>query len=81
VLRAVAECTATPWPDEELTVEQARAILAENGRSPATLDMLTTDHVFDSTPIWSDLSRDPGVGFDTGIRRAAHWYQQSLQAA
>ncbi|MFD0449258.1 hypothetical protein [Streptomyces asiaticus] len=81
ILRAVADCTETPWPQRELTVEQARAILAEYGRSRAVLDMLTTDHFFDSGPLWSDLSRDPGDGFDITFRRAAHWYRKTLRAA
>ncbi|MFI2778811.1 NAD-dependent epimerase/dehydratase family protein [Streptomyces sp. ALB3] len=81
VLRAVAECTATPWPQRELTVEQARAVLAGKGRSPAVLDLLTTDHFFDSGPLWSDLGRDPGEGFALDFGQVAPWYRQSLRAA
>ncbi len=33
--------------------------------------MFTTDHVFDSTPLWSDLRRAPGAGFDTDCPRGA----------
>jgi nucleoside-diphosphate-sugar epimerase len=80
-LRAVAECTAMPWPERELTVEQARAILVENGQSSNVLDMLTTDHFFDSAPIWTALRSDPGDGFDTGFPLAAHWYRKILPAA
>ncbi|MEV7525585.1 NAD-dependent epimerase/dehydratase family protein [Streptomyces sp. NPDC091371] len=80
LLRAVAECAATPWPEGELTVEQARAILTENGQPSSVLDMLTTDHHFDSTPLWSDLRRDPGPGFADGFRRAAPWYRSTLKA-
>lgn len=65
LLRAVAECTGADWPDRELTVDRARAVLAEHGVPPSGLDMFTTDHVFDSTPLWSDLRRAPGAGFDT----------------
>ncbi|MFF3752499.1 NAD-dependent epimerase/dehydratase family protein [Streptomyces sp. NPDC002018] len=81
VLRAVAECTATPWPEGEFTVEQTRAILAGNGHPPAVLDLLTTDHFFDSVPLWSDLGRDPGDGFASAFRRAAPWYRKTLRAA
>ncbi|MFC8520186.1 NAD-dependent epimerase/dehydratase family protein [Streptomyces sp. NPDC057257] len=81
VLRAVAECTATPWPDRELTVEQARTILAAHGQPPSALDMLTTDHFFGSEPLWSDLGLDPGAGFDDGFQGAAHWYRKTLTAA
>ncbi|WP_406476711.1 NAD-dependent epimerase/dehydratase family protein [Streptomyces sp. NBC_01615] len=81
VLRAVAECTATPWPERELTVEQARTILAANGQPSSVLDMLTTDHFFDSDPLWSDLGREPGAGFDKEFQGAAHWYRKTLRAA
>ncbi|MDW8809007.1 NAD(P)-dependent oxidoreductase [Streptomyces scabiei] len=81
VLRAIAACTGIRWPDGEFGIERARAILAENGASPAALDLLTTDHFFDSVPLWSDLGRDPGAGFDTEFRQAARWYRKTLQAA
>ncbi|MGI5456668.1 NAD-dependent epimerase/dehydratase family protein [Streptomyces sp. CA-249302] len=81
VLRAVADCTGTPWPDREFTVEQARTILAANGRSSSGLDLLATDHFFGSDPLWSDLGRAPGAGFDRGFQGSAHWYRKTLQAA
>ncbi|MCX4610338.1 NAD(P)-dependent oxidoreductase [Streptomyces mirabilis] len=79
LLRAVAECTGADWPDRELTVDRARAVLAEHGVPPSGLDMFTTDHVFDSTPLWSDLRRAPGAGFDTDFPLAAPWYRKTLR--
>jgi nucleoside-diphosphate-sugar epimerase len=79
LLRAVAECTGADRPDRELTVDRARAVLAENGVPPSGLDMFTTDHVFDSTPLWSDLRRAPGAGFDTDFPLAAPWYRKALR--
>ncbi|MFE4629067.1 NAD-dependent epimerase/dehydratase family protein [Streptomyces mirabilis] len=79
LLRAVAECTGADWPGRELTVDRARAVLAEHGVPPSGLDMFTTDHVFDSTPLWSDLRRAPGAGFDTDFPLAAPWYRKALR--
>jgi nucleoside-diphosphate-sugar epimerase len=79
LLRAVADCTGTDWPDRELTADRARAVLAEKGVPPSGLDMFTTDHVFDSTPLWSDLRRAPGAGFDTDFPLAAPWYRKALR--
>ncbi|MET9520724.1 NAD-dependent epimerase/dehydratase family protein [Streptomyces sp. NPDC002994] len=80
LLRAVAACTSTPWPERELTADQARAVLKENGQSASALDMLTTDHFFDSAPIWSDLCSDPGERFDVDFPNVAPWYRKALQA-
>ncbi|MEU6220979.1 NAD-dependent epimerase/dehydratase family protein [Streptomyces sp. NPDC047022] len=77
-LRAVADCAGIPWPSEDLTVERAREILTENGMPASGLDLLTTDHVFDGTALWSDLGQSPGDGFHSGFRRAAHWYRTTL---
>ncbi|MGW2492248.1 NAD-dependent epimerase/dehydratase family protein [Streptomyces sp. NPDC001606] len=81
VLRAVAECTGTPWPDRDLTPDEARAMLAGDARSTAVLDMLTTDHFFDCAPLWCALGRVPRDGFETAFQHAAPWYRASLQAA
>ncbi|MEU1181689.1 NAD-dependent epimerase/dehydratase family protein [Streptomyces sp. NPDC005820] len=80
LLRALAGCIGTPWAERELTVEQARAVLAENDQDLSALDMLTTDHVFDSTPLWADVRSDPGAGFDHDFRHTAHWYRRTLQS-
>ena len=40
--------------------------------------MLTTDHLFDGSPIWSDLGIDPGEGFAAGFARVAPWYRRAL---
>jgi nucleoside-diphosphate-sugar epimerase len=78
LLRAVAACTATDWPERELTAEQARAFLSDNGIPPSGLDLLTTDHVFEGAALWSDLRQAPGAGFDTDFPDAAPWYRKTL---
>ncbi|MGV9706648.1 NAD-dependent epimerase/dehydratase family protein [Streptomyces sp. NPDC003483] len=78
LLRAVAACVGVAWPDRELTAGRARAVLAERGVPASGLDMFTTDHVFDSTPLWSDLRRAPGPGFDTDFASAVPWYRKAL---
>lgn len=81
LLRAVAGCAALPWPRRDLTARQARALLAEHGRPGRELDMLTTDHWFDSTPLWSDLGCDPGPGFPGHAADFAQWYGEGPRAA
>ncbi|MEU1535237.1 NAD-dependent epimerase/dehydratase family protein [Streptomyces fagopyri] len=80
LLRAVADCAGVDRPDRDLTADQARALLEEQGAPASGLDMFTTDHVFDSAPIWSDLRRTPGPGFDVEFARAAPWYRKVLNA-
>ncbi|MEV0742108.1 NAD-dependent epimerase/dehydratase family protein [Streptomyces sp. NPDC050549] len=81
LLRAVAECAGISWPEKEITVREARAIFARQGRSTTPLDMLTTDHFFDSAPLWSDLRRFPDGDFRTEFQHAAHWYRQTIRTA
>ncbi|WP_030735435.1 NAD(P)-dependent oxidoreductase [Streptomyces sp. NRRL S-31] len=80
LLRAVAECGSIAWPRTRIGAERARAVLAEHGQPPSALDMLTTDHVFDSGPLWSDLRQSPGAPFPAGFRREADWYREALRA-
>ncbi|WP_367321950.1 NAD-dependent epimerase/dehydratase family protein [Streptomyces sp. HUAS ZL42] len=78
LLRTAAACTDIPWPEEDLTVDQARRSLEEQGQGTSALDMLTTDHFFDSSPIWTDLRIDPGPAFTTDFARVAPWYRRAL---
>lgn len=80
LLRTVAACVGADWPERELTAGQARAVLEEKGVPAYVLDMFTTDHVFDSGPLWSDLRRVPGAGFDADFRDAAPWYRKVLRS-
>ncbi|MET8290716.1 NAD-dependent epimerase/dehydratase family protein [Streptomyces sp. NPDC048448] len=80
LLRAVAACAGIDRPDRDLTADQARAVLEERGVPASGLDMFITDHVFDSAPLWSDLRRAPGPGFDTDFARAAPWYRKVLHS-
>ncbi|MCY0955176.1 NAD-dependent epimerase/dehydratase family protein [Streptomyces sp. H27-S2] len=79
LLRAVADCAALPWPRHDLTAPQARALLAERGGRGRELDMITTDHWFDSVPFWSDLGCDPGPGFPGHAADFARWYGEGLR--
>ncbi|MCX4576249.1 NAD-dependent epimerase/dehydratase family protein [Streptomyces sp. NBC_01571] len=80
LLRAVAACVGIDRPDRDLTADQARAVLEERGVPASGLDLFTTDHVFDSAPLWSDLRRTPGPGFDTDFALAAPWYRKVLHS-
>ncbi|MER5872117.1 NAD(P)-dependent oxidoreductase [Streptomyces sp. NPDC002044] len=79
LLRAVADRAALPWPRRDLTAPQARALLAEHGGQGRELDMITTDHWFDSAPLWSDLGCDPGPGFPGHAADFARWYGEGLR--
>ncbi|MET8625277.1 NAD-dependent epimerase/dehydratase family protein [Kitasatospora sp. NPDC004669] len=80
LLRAVAACGAIACPAGRIDAETARAALAARGLPSSSLDMLTTDHVFDGTRLWADLGQPPGVAFPEGWRRSARWYREVLRA-
>jgi nucleoside-diphosphate-sugar epimerase len=81
LLRAVADCASLPWPERDLPVSRARALLATDPRSAHALDMLSTDRWFDGTPLWHDLRLAPGPGFGTDFAEAADWYRRTPVAA
>ncbi|CAL9303969.1 NAD-dependent epimerase/dehydratase family protein [Streptomyces sp. SudanB182_2057] len=75
LLRAVAAHSAIPWPHRDLSVAEARSLLADDSHSAHGLEMLTSDHWFDGTPLWRDLGLVPGPAFDgsfTGQRDDSH---------
>lgn len=78
LLRAVSSALSLPWPDSDLTTEEARAFLEERGISAHDLDMLTSDHWFDSRPIWNAVDCDPGPGFARRFPGCASWYREVL---
>ncbi|WP_042432111.1 NAD-dependent epimerase/dehydratase family protein [Streptacidiphilus anmyonensis] len=78
LLRAVADCAGLPWPQCDLTDCQADGMLAADPRSLHALDMLRTDHWFDSVPLWRDLRLTPGPGFEAAFAQAAPWYRCAL---
>ncbi|MGW1465049.1 NAD-dependent epimerase/dehydratase family protein [Streptomyces sp. NPDC002308] len=80
VLRAVAACTGFAWPDREITAAQARAQMERAALQTSGLDMVLTDHVFDSLPLWRDLGMSPGEGFEADFPLAAPWYREALAA-
>ncbi|WP_042364820.1 NAD-dependent epimerase/dehydratase family protein [Streptacidiphilus neutrinimicus] len=81
LLRAVADCAELPWPQRDLTALQACGLLASDPRSLHALDMLRTDHFFDSAPLWRDLRLTPGPGFASAFAQAAPWYRSALSDA
>jgi nucleoside-diphosphate-sugar epimerase len=71
-LRAVADL---PKSDMTLGHEQDHQRLQHSGESVHALDMIATDHWFDSTPLWKDTSCDPGYGFNERFPRHIEWYR------
>ncbi|MFI2436551.1 NAD-dependent epimerase/dehydratase family protein [Streptomyces sp. NPDC018693] len=80
VLRAVADVASVPWPEQDLTLDEAYGRLRELGASRHDLDMLITDHWFDGDPLWSDLDCAPGA-FTERFPRHENWYRQTLTPA
>ncbi|AIV35309.1 MULTISPECIES: NAD-dependent epimerase/dehydratase family protein [Streptomyces] len=80
-LRAVAACAGIPWPRRDLTVRRARDLLAGDDVLSGVVGLLTTDHLFESDSLWSDLREPPGDPFGTGFRRAEPWYRSTLAPA
>ncbi|MET9778915.1 NAD-dependent epimerase/dehydratase family protein [Streptomyces sp. NPDC006367] len=77
-LRAVAACAKIPWRRRDLTEVQARGLLAGNDALSGMVDLLTSDHLFESDTLWSDLRETPGDPFATGFLRAEPWYRSVL---
>ncbi|GGJ44484.1 NAD-dependent epimerase/dehydratase family protein [Streptomyces brasiliensis] len=63
-----------------LSTTQAAARLTQTPRAAHHLGMLTTDHWFDSEPIWQLLNLDTGPDPLTGLARHAPWYEQQLRS-
>ncbi|WP_367322380.1 NAD-dependent epimerase/dehydratase family protein [Streptomyces sp. HUAS ZL42] len=74
LLHAVAGCMAPPPARHDVGIAQARGRMTENGVAAHALDMLATDHWFDSTSIWADLGRVPGRVWDVDFARMKAWY-------
>lgn len=81
LLRAVAAGMSLPPARCSVGLAQARALPTENGAATRALDMLATDHWFDSTPLWADLGRAPGSGWDADAARMNEWYPDLRAAA
>ncbi|MFB8179329.1 NAD-dependent epimerase/dehydratase family protein [Streptomyces sp. NPDC055966] len=81
LLRAVAAGTSLPRARCTLGLAQARALPTEDGAFTRALDMLATDHWFDSTPLWADLGRPAGPGWDADAARMNEWYADLAAAA
>ncbi|MFE3607306.1 NAD-dependent epimerase/dehydratase family protein [Streptomyces goshikiensis] len=78
---AVAGPAAGPAADpaaEDLTAVRARELLAARGIPAQGLDMLTSDHWFDSEPLWRDLRCTPGPDFEAAFKELAEGYRRAL---
>ncbi|MFE2286526.1 NAD-dependent epimerase/dehydratase family protein [Streptomyces sp. NPDC059443] len=81
LLGAAARCAGLPRVPGELTVAQARAHLEGDAYATHAIDMLATDHWFDGSPLWADLRRVPGPGFQEGFPGMREWYEDLVPAA
>ncbi|KUL43623.1 NAD-dependent epimerase/dehydratase family protein [Streptomyces regalis] len=81
LLRAVADCAGLSPARREVTPEEARAHLREDRDASYALDMVATDHWFDSTQIWTDVGRAaPGPARDVDFPRMREWYADQSAA-
>ncbi|MYS53045.1 hypothetical protein GTW46_23760 [Streptomyces sp. SID6013] len=62
-------------------MRRARDLLAGDDVLSGVVGLLTTDHLFESDSLWSDLREPPGDPFGTGFRRAEPWYRSTLAPA
>ncbi|MFC8346978.1 NAD-dependent epimerase/dehydratase family protein [Streptomyces sp. NPDC057280] len=74
LLRAVAGCMTPPPRLWDFSHTQARSRLGQNHEAAHAVDMLATDHWFDSEPIWSDSGRSPGSSWEADFPRLKEWY-------
>ncbi|MDH6435233.1 nucleoside-diphosphate-sugar epimerase [Streptomyces sp. SAI-144] len=74
LLQTVAAGMEQPPPPRDLGIVQARDLVAEQTGAAHALDMLATDHWFDSTTIWADLGRAPVLSWDADRPRMKAWY-------
>lgn len=80
VLSAVGEAASIPWPERDLTLDEAYEWLRAQGGSRHDLDMLVTDHWFDGDPLWHDLDCAPGA-FSERFAQHGSWYRRTLTPA
>ncbi|WP_330460248.1 NAD-dependent epimerase/dehydratase family protein [Streptomyces sp. NBC_00820] len=81
LLRAVAACASLPWPERDLSVARAQALLAADRQASHALDMVRSDHWFDGLPLWRDLRLTPAPDFAADFSESARWYRRTLPAA
>ncbi|MGW8064697.1 NAD-dependent epimerase/dehydratase family protein [Streptomyces ziwulingensis] len=78
LLPTVAGVASVPWPERDLSLDQAYDVLRARGGSRHDLDMLVSDHWFDADPLWKDVDELPGPAFGESFARHADWYRRSL---
>ncbi|MER7518913.1 NAD-dependent epimerase/dehydratase family protein [Streptomyces sp. NPDC126499] len=81
LLDAVAGCTGPPPTRPSISLAHARALPTEDGAATRALDLLATDHWFDSAPLWADLGRTPGRSWEEDLARMKEWYPDRAAAA
>ncbi|GGZ68361.1 NAD-dependent epimerase/dehydratase family protein [Streptomyces subrutilus] len=80
LLDTVADCAQLPRAAGRLTLAEARERLARDAWAAHRLDMLATDHWFESAPVWADLGQRPGPGFEEEFAKIRTWYRDSILA-
>lgn len=81
LLRAVSGCMELPTAQGPVSLREARERLTAAGLPLHALDMLATDHWFDSAALWADLDQMPGPGFDSDFAESREWYRRVVRAA
>lgn len=74
LLGAVTDCMERPPPPRDLGVGPARELVAGQAGAAHALDMLASDHWFDSSALWADLGRAPGRSWTADRARMPEWY-------
>ncbi|MEV7116276.1 NAD-dependent epimerase/dehydratase family protein [Streptomyces anulatus] len=81
LLRAVADFAGIGPAGPEISPARARAWLREDREASSALDMVATDHWFDSAQIWMDLGcAVPGAAAETHLSRLREWYAERAEA-
>jgi nucleoside-diphosphate-sugar epimerase len=75
LMQAVSTLLPTlPGEPPSLSYNEAAARLTAIGGSTHALDMIATDHWFESASLWRDTACDPGPGFTARFPRSRDWY-------
>ncbi|MDX2915285.1 NAD-dependent epimerase/dehydratase family protein [Streptomyces griseiscabiei] len=81
LLGAVAAAAGVA-PAPETTPAAARLRLRGDREAANALEMVATDHWFDSTPVWADLGHTvPGTPADVHLPRLREWYARRAAAS
>ncbi|MGW3040725.1 hypothetical protein ACWC9T_11910 [Kitasatospora sp. NPDC001159] len=81
LLHAVADCMSPNPARRNIDRAHARVLAAGQRAAAHALDMPATDHWFDNAPLWADLGRAAGPGWDADAARMQQWYPDQAAAA